>query len=177
MPTSIKSNTLKNEVSIGIPRVRIYLGKLWVQCILSIGLCLITVACALLFSRILLPYDPATGGQIMTILFFGLLVALPVWLGTQAFVNFLYFVCKSGTIATTVAFLVLLFAPSIFQVLAMLCSEVFWNIYYALLNTRLDRFAYEVDWGIFAGTCAVGVGWFVACTLAGLTIFQKREIS
>jgi len=172
-----KNNTMKNEVSIGIPRVRIYLGKLWVQCILSIVLCLITVVYGCVLSRILLPYDAVTGGQTVGILFFGILVALPLWLGTQAFVNFLYFFCKSSTVASIAAVFILLFVPSIFQLLAMLCSEAFWTVYYALLNTRLDLFTFTVDWDMLAGTCAVGVGWFVACTLAGVAAFRKREIS
>ena len=54
-----KSNTLKNEVAYGIPRVRIYLGKLFAGCLLSVAACALLLGWYGLLCVLMLPGDGA----------------------------------------------------------------------------------------------------------------------
>lgn len=56
-----KYNTLKNEVAYGLPRARIYLGKLAATAIVSVVLCAVILAFYLLLARLLFPLGAATG--------------------------------------------------------------------------------------------------------------------
>lgn len=54
-----KFNTLKNEVAYGIPRARIYLGKLAVGCLVSLASCVVILLWYGLLCKVLLPGDGA----------------------------------------------------------------------------------------------------------------------
>ena len=50
-----KNNTLKNEASYGLPRVRIYLGKLLSSVLVAVVLCAVLIGGYLAFSLLLFP--------------------------------------------------------------------------------------------------------------------------
>ena len=91
-----KNNTLKNEVSFGLPRGRIYLGKLLAACITAVCLCAVMIVFYLGLCRVLLPGDPESNLATLKLVGYCLLVALPLWLGAQALVNLVFFLIKAG---------------------------------------------------------------------------------
>ena len=80
-----KFNTLKNEVSYGLPRVRIYLGKLLTACVTALVLCAIILAAYLGMCWVALPHGAAVA-ETMSAVGYCILAALPVWFGAQALV-------------------------------------------------------------------------------------------
>ena len=75
-----KTGTLKNEVSYGLPRVRIYLGKLLTAAAAGLLLVFLTLLAYAVLCRLFIPAGPEDWQAVQTFLF-RLLAALPLWLG------------------------------------------------------------------------------------------------
>ena len=75
-----KNDTLKNEVSFGLPRRRIYLGKLVTAAGIGLLLAFLTLLVYAVLCRVLLPGAVGDWVQVQTFLF-RLLGALPLWMG------------------------------------------------------------------------------------------------
>lgn len=173
-----KFNTMKNEVSYGVPRARIYLGKLIVQCITALLLCAVVVAFYLGLCWLVLPHDPALDAQVMQMVGYCLLVALPLWLGAQALVNMVYFLIKSTTVASFLVVGIFMGAGEVFKLLGALVHPFFQTLYSIMLTSPFEASANAVgDWAFFGRSAAVGAGWFVAATVIGLLLFRKKEIN
>ena len=172
-----KNNTLKNEVSFGLPRTRIYLGKLAASCLTAVCLCAVLVVFYLGLCRVLLPGDPATNMLTLQVTGFCLLTSLPLWLGGQALVIALYFLIRSSTVAAIAQVLIFLVLPQIWELLANLVSEHFWTVYSVMLTTPFARMGGMPDWSFFGRTLAIGAGWFIAATVVGILGFRRRELS
>lgn len=173
-----KFNTLKNEVSYGVPRSRIYLGKLAVECLVALVLCAVVIAFYLGMCWVFLPHDPAMDGQTLRAVGYCLLVSLPLWLGAQALVNLVFFLIKSSTVGSFAVVGIFMGVPPILKLLGMLVHPVFTTIYSGLLTTPFEQTASALnDWAFFGRACAIGAGWFVACTLIGLVLFRNKEIN
>ena len=172
-----RHNTLKNEVSFGLPRGRIYLGKLIVACVTAICLCAMVLIYYLGLCRLVLPGE---AGDLETLkaVALAVLAALPLWLGGQALMIALYFLLRSGTAAAIVGVVIFLAVPQVWYVLACTVSDVFWVLHGVMLSTPLDEINTVTAFGPFlAKTAATGAGWFLAATAAGLIGFRRREIS
>lgn len=173
-----KFNTLKNEVSFGLPRPRIYLGKLFVSCITALLLCVVVVAAYLGMCWVLLPHEVSAVGDTFRAVGFCVLTALPLWLGGQAVVILLFFLCKSTTVASFLYVGIIAALPSLFKLLGALVSPVFRHIYEIMLTTPLDTVTGSLgDWGFFARACAIGAGWFLISTILGVLLLRKKEIN
>lgn len=174
-----KSNTLKNEVAYGLSRTRIYLGKLIVSCLTAVVLCAILIAAYLGMCWVALPQDSAEiTASSLQLVGYCLLAALPIWLGGQALVNLVFFLVRSNTVASFIVVGVLAALPQVFQLMGVMVHEIFVVFYEVTLTAPLDIVPNMMgDWG-FIGRCfAIGAGWFGGCTLLGLFLFHKREIS
>ena len=111
-----QNGTLKNEVSFGLSRARIYLGKFIAMTILSLAAMVIALGVYLGVCRIMLPdYSPhaayhdalgvyAGGGALTALQLIGLavLTELPVWLGCQAVICAASFLLNSVIAANVV---------------------------------------------------------------------------
>lgn len=173
-----KQNTLKNEVSYGLPRGRIYLGKLVAACFTAVAFCALVLAFyvglgALMFSA----QDAALTADQFALLGRSLAAALPVWLGGLAFVHMLLFLTK-GSVSATVIYLVVLLAENILDLAGLFLPrlvEIFTKIQHWLIASPIDsilRGAPNVP-----SAWLVGMLWLGVSTLIGLFCFQKREIS
>lgn len=172
-----KFNTLKNEVSYGLPRARIYLGKLIVSCVTALVLCAIILAAYLGMCWVALPHGAAVA-ETMSAVGYCILVALPVWFGAQALVLLFYFQFRSSTVASFLFVGILVALPEIVKLLTAMVSPLFQYVYMALLTTPLELAPNSPwDMGLLGMSWAVGAGWFVAATVAGIILFRKREIS
>lgn len=175
-----KYNTLKNEVSYGLPRCRIYLGKLMASALLSVILCAVLVGGYLGIGCILFPAGENFGTSLGT-LGQWLLVALPLWLGGLGLFHMLQFLIRGSTAATVVYVMVVAFLGSGFlelmevflpglEPVAELVQTVSLNTPFTLLGKQSPESLLGYAW-------ALGMGWLAVSTAVGLVGFHKKEIN
>lgn len=170
-----KFNTMKNEVSYGLPRLRIYFGKLAAAAIMSVLLCAVIVGYYMALSLLLFPAE----GELGEILRWGgeqLLQALPLWLGGLGLFQALLFTMKGSTSATVVYFLVVGMLDSVLKLLGLLVPSMA-----SLVQKALDCLL-QTPFGMMPNVdishaWLVGMGWLVVSTVVGAVVFQKREIN
>ena len=179
-----KNGTLKNEVAWGMPRTRIYLGKLGASCLLSAAACVLVLGWYFLLCALMLPGDGAALTALKTV-GFGLLCALPVWLGAQALFLLCFFAIRGTTAGTILAVFILAVLGQLFTFLSLLVSlpapalaDFLLNQKLLLLTSPLENITDHIwDWSRVGWAWAVGAGWFVGCTALGLWSFHRREIT
>lgn len=171
-----KFNTLKNEVSYGIPRVRIYLCKLFTSCVTALIACAIIIGFYLGLCWLFLP-NAGTAGEAMKMVGTAILNALPLWLGAQAVVMFCLSIFKSSTVASFIFIGIIMLLPEGLKLMGMLVDPVFQTISEFTLTSPFSSPDFMISPDSFVRCLAVGVIWFVAATLAGMLTFHKREIN
>ena len=179
-----KYNTLKNEVAYGIPRARIYLGKLFAGCLLSVGICAVLLGWYALLCALMLPGDGAAL-EALKVLGFALLCAFPVWLGSQALYLLCFFSIRGNTAATILGICIIALLGQVLTFLSLLLSvsapalaDCLLAVRRLLLTSPLENFTAAVwDWSRVGWAWAVGAGWCVGATALGLWRFSRREIS
>ena len=179
-----KFNTLKNEVAYGIPRVRIYLGKLFASCLLSVGACIVLLGWYALLCALMLPGDGAVL-ETVKVLGFALLCAFPVWLGSQALYILCYFTIRGSTAAVILGVCIIAILGQMLTFLSLIVSlpapalaDALLAVRGLLLTTPLENITEAIwDWSRVGWAWAVGAGWCVGATALGLWCFQRREIS
>lgn len=181
-----KNATMKNEVSFGLPRWRIYLGKLAAQLIAAFLMLAVMMIYYVALCRLALPGDGTVSAE-AALADMGkcLLYALPLWIGAQCAVCACLFLIKGGTgaVITTVALLGAL--PVAAQMLGMMfgnypVGKALLQIYTWLPSPMLESIPAHVnagDWGYLANTCAVGGAWLAVSTALGLWRFHRKEIN
>lgn len=174
-----KYNTLKNEVSYGLPRWQIYLGKLTASALTAGILCLVLMGGYIGIGCVLFPAGEDFGTNLVTFAKW-LLIALPLWLGGLGFFNMLQFLIK-GSNAATVFYVMVVFLGSGFmdlmevflpalQPMADLIRTVSLNTPFILLRTQSPESVMDYAW-------ALGMAWLTVSTIIGAISFQKKEIS
>lgn len=175
-----KHNTLKNEVAYGLPRTRIYLGKLFTTAIVSVVLCAVILAFYLLLARVLFPLGEATS-EAMAELGQMLLAAFPLWLGGLGLFHMLLFVMKGSTSASIVYVLVVAVLGGgfldLFGTFVPRLQPAIEAIQTCLLTTPFERMMHGMSGGLMAYAWMTGMAWLLASTALGLIVFRKREIS
>lgn len=177
-------NTLKNEVAYGLPRLRIYFGKLLASCLLALAVCALVVLWYGLLCGVLLPGDGAIFNALKTV-GFGFLVALPVWLGAQSLFIMCFFVFRGSLAGTLLGAGILATLGQLLQLLYLLVSlnapalgEVVLVLQDLLLTSPIEGLIDDMwNWSRVGWAWAVGLGWCVATTAIGCWSFHKREIS
>lgn len=170
-----KYNTLKNEVSYGLPRFRIYFGKLIATAIMCVALCAVILAYYFSLSVALFPQE-GTLLEMMKLLGQMLLQALPLWLGGLGLYQALLFLVRGSTAATVIYVLVVGALDSVLKLLGMLMpalAETIQKILTCLLQTNF-AVAGSID---LPHAWLVGMVWLAVATLVGAVVFQKREIN
>ena len=171
-----KHNTLKNEVAYGVPRARIYLGKLITALVTAVVLCAVIIAIYVLLSLVLFSRSDVARG--MTQLLEALAVGVPTWMGGISLFFMLSFLFKGATAATIVYVCVVGVLPSALNMIGMIQPKLLSAtnaIHACLLASPYDGLMQE-SFNIPYGW-AVGMGWLVVTTVIGLLVFRKREIS
>ncbi len=179
-----KYNTLKNEVSYGLSRTCIYLGKLVTGWIVSLASCIALLGFYGLLCMVFLRWD-GTGVQAMASVGFALLAALPLWLGSQAMVIMLFFLFQSSVAPTILAIMIISFLGDVLKLAAVLVaganqlvSEILLMLCKVTLTAPLANIANRIgEWDVIPWAWAVGLGWVVVTTAIGLWRFRKKEIS
>ena len=175
-----KLGTMKNEVSYGLPRGRIYLGKLTVEVGVAAVACVLAVALYLALCVLTLTEGADPDGMFMrsrlsemwALVPRALLSAFPLWLGAQGVTHLCFFHLRGGVSAPFMALAVILGLPGVLKLLGMLLDPVFMTLRSFTLVAPMDAWDFPV-WQCWA----IGLGWFAVSTLLGLALFRKREIN
>ena len=184
-----KNSTLKNEVSFGLSRTRIYLGKLIAQTLLSILYMVVMMGFFLALCAIVLPHDPQFAisegfigdtGALQIVGYF-LAVGLPLWVGAQAALCMCLFLIHSD-MAASFAYLGIIFgANTVLELTGLLirggAGETLLKICGYLPAPLLDGAKAVVgSWAYLGKAWLVGAFWVAASTAAGLYGFHRKEI-
>ena len=175
-----KTGTLKNEVSYGLPRVRIYLGKLATAAAAGLLLVFLTLLAYAVLCRLLIPAGPEDWQAVQTFLF-RLLAAVPLWLGALALTMAVMF-----NIAHTIPMMVVVLGclGGLSSVLRMVMrTGVDWlargaeMLYHLLLTAPMDVMEVPLWSPAWLGwTWGVGLLWTLGAAAAGLALFARRDI-
>lgn len=186
-----KYGTLKNPLSFGISRGKLYFGKLIVEIVLMLVvvayILVIYTASALLFSQIGV-HGPIEW-QAVSLFLQKTALSLPLWLGMLGILNMLAFLLRSNTLFGMSAMLVFSFPGPVLGLLAGLRPWL--EAAYRLTISR--QFAVlsggagfmmggpgpaarpvqpeSIPWCIL-----VGLAWFAVASIAGYLLFRRREI-
>lgn len=177
--------TLKNEVVFGIPKSRIYLGKLLTAMLAGTVAAAVAIGWYLLLSALTMGLPMET--RLLSQLLINIASAWLTWLAALSFAMFLLFTLKSSTGAMIVAYLVAFIGVPVGMIGAGERAAV-WvrlsvNLFY---SAPYKKFWYDIGldannsmpmgWSpaLYATVvCALWVGIFSAL---GLLLFRRREI-
>ena len=148
-----KHHTLKNEVSFGIPRARIYLSR-WAAVFLVM---------LLLYAVLVAVYT---------------LAALPIWAGGLSLIMAIYFLIASANMAAICYVALVLALPPLLDTLGKHISPFFQLLHHLTLSYQLDLLlnVQILDWALIGRCWLVGLGWTAAATALGLFCFSRREL-
>lgn len=182
-----KSNTLKNEVSFGVPRVRIYLGKLAVEAVIGVVMSVLVVAFyeLLCFATLYPCEDPAMTAYTWKVVGYCVLAAVPQWLAALALTNMFFFLVKGSTLASFLSVGVIAVTPVVLELTALMIWEAAPQVSDALLMirswmpTQIIEKAAEIagDWGFIGKSFLTGGVWIAVTSAIGLAGFRKKEIA
>ncbi len=181
-----KQSTLKNEVSFGIPRARIYLGKFIVQLCISVLFMVVMIGFYVIFSSLTLYHDPEKDLIALAALGECILGSLPVWIGVQALSCTCLFLVKSSVAATIASAGLFAASATVVQLAGLLLSphpvgQALLKVYLWMPTVMLDQlpnFAGHPEfWPYLGKLCLTGAVWFVASIAVGLAGFSRKEIN
>lgn len=175
--------TLKNEIVFGIPRQRIYLGKLLLGGATGTAAALIVLVFYLLLGLLTGGGEGQENALVYAELCLrGTLIVLPLWLASLSLTFCLLALIRSsaGAIALNYIFLFLTTPLALLAPGTHTDSHV-WNFFSYWHFVSPFRMLYESVDGepilpTLGWSLAVGVGWIVATTAVGLAVFNRREI-
>lgn len=186
-------DTVRNEVSFGLSREEIYLGKLFSGILIGAALCAVLVGGVLLSGWVLLDHGKEMEElRALMILAGCLTAALPIWCGMVGLCHMLATLIRSQSVWLCAYFLGFMFcgplAVGALSLLAALFDAVFrfrlslhqphliqsvcmpWTL---LLSDRLGE---QLTPAYLLLCWRVGLGWLLASSAAGLLIFRRRDI-
>jgi len=174
-----KYNTLKNEVSFGLPRGRIYLGKLAATFLVAVGMCTAIFAVYLGLSCALFPAGEDFGKTLAT-LGQAAAMAFPLWLGGLGFFLMLSFLIRGATMATILYVIIMSMGGGFLDLFGEILPRlqpVFTAIQTCLLITPFNQLPYRPMEELMPYAWVLGMTWFTLSTLVGLIGFKRREIN
>ena len=175
-----KAGTLKNEVSYGLPRVRIYLGKLLTAAAAGLLLVFLTLLAYAVLCRLLIPVGAEDWTAIQTFLF-RLLAALPLWLGALSLTMAAMFNIAHTVPMLAVVLVCLNGLGPVFRGLIGLgldwLSALAEALYRLTLTAPMDLGAVSLwDPAYLLWCWGVGLLWSAGSTAVGLALFARRDI-
>lgn len=181
-----KSNTLKNEVSFGVPRERIYLGKLVVEAVIGVVMSVLVVVFyeLLCFATLYPCEDPAMTAYTWKVVGYCVLAAIPQWLAALALTNMLFFLVKGSTLASFLMVGIIAVTPVALELTALMIWSSAPHVSEVLLAIR-DYFPTQIishapevagDWGFMGKSFLVGGVWVAVTSAIGMAGFRKKEI-
>lgn len=182
--TQYKNSTLKNEVSFGLSRTRIFLGKLLAQTLLSVVYLVVMMAFFLGLCAIVLPMEPGnfySAPEALTIVGYFLAAGLPLWIGGQAVVCMCLFLVN-GEMAGSFLYVGIVFVLEAMVDLAGLLiggpvgEMLLKAVPYFPVRMLSEAKSVVGDMGYLGRAWIVGAFWVIVCTAVGLYGFHRKEI-
>lgn len=180
-----KNSTLKNEVSFGLSRTRIYLGKLIAQTLLSIVYLAVMMAFFLGLCAVVLPLEPSAGFYTaqkgLTIVGWFLAAGLPLWVAGQAAMCMCLFLVN-GEIASSFLYVGIIFMlETVIGLVGLFAGGPVGDVLLTLAGyfpRNMLEIAKEVvgNMTYLGQAWLVGAFWVIVCTAIGLYSFGKKEI-
>ena len=177
--------TMKNEVVFGIPRRRIYLGKLAFGALAGTGAALLVLAFYLLLCILMGGLAEENATLCIELCVSGTLLVIPLWLASLSLAFLLQAVMRSSAGAVAINYLFLLFGTPIALMggleeptTSLLLN--FMNRWFFVAPYRAIYVTTDLNWSAFCGmtySWLVGAGWVLATTSIGLAVFSRREIN
>ena len=180
-----KNSTLKNEVSFGLSRTQIYLGKFLAQTLLSIVYLVVMMAFFLGLCAVCLPMESSAGfysaANAMAIVGYFLAAGLPLWIGAQAALCMCLFLVN-GEMASSFLYVGIMFVlETILDAAGLLIGGGVGRLLLEVVQYFPVRMLSEakavVGDPVYLGQAwLVGAFWVAVCTAVGLYGFKKKEI-
>ncbi|MDE6259776.1 MAG: ABC transporter permease [Oscillospiraceae bacterium] len=180
-----KNSTLKNEVSFGLSRARIYLGKLIAQTLLSVLYLLAMMGFFIGACAIVLPLESGaafySASEALSIVGWFLAAGLPLWIGGQAAACMCQFLVQ-GDMASSFVYVGIVFVlDGVLELIGLLVrgrvGDILLKICEYLPRPLLDSVKSTVgDWNYMGRAWLVGAFWLAACTAIGSYGFNRKEI-
>ncbi len=180
-----KNSTLKNEVSFGLSRTRIYLGKLIAQTLLSLVYLAVMMAFFIGLCAVCLPMEGPAGfyssGDALIIVGYFLAAGIPLWIGGQAAMCMCLFLVN-GEMTSSFLYVGIVFVlDTVLSVTGLLVQGGLGNLLVKisgyLPRPMLDTAKTVVGDPVYLGQAwLVGAFWVAACTAIGLYGFHRKEI-
>ena len=175
-----KTGTLKNEVSYGLPRVRIYLGKLLTAAAAGLLLVFLTLLAYAVLCRLLIPAGPEDWQAIQAFLFC-LLADIPLWMGALSLTMAAMFNIAHTVPMLAVVLVCLNGLGPVFRGLIGLgpdwLSALAEALYRLTLTAPMDLGAVSLwDPAYLLWCWGVGLLWSAGSTAVGLALFARRDI-
>ena len=180
-----KHNTLKNEVSFGLPRSRIYLGKLAVSAMIGVVMLVIVMGFYEGLCWLLLEPNAAEDIRLTwTLVGYCLLADLPQFLGMMALTNAVYFLVRSNTAGAFLTAGIIAVPPMVLEIMSLLAA-VGGGLREALLTLNswmpksivADAYQWMGDWAFVGKSWLLGAAWVAVSTAIGLSAFRRKEIN
>ena len=174
-------STLKNEVSFGVGRGRIYLGKLVAGLLLGLGLCLLLLGGYLLTGWLVLPHSPEEDLTALAVVGFTLLGALPIWCGVYSLCHMMAMLIPSTAGWLSIYYVLTFFGqPILVALIATFTTGRMSNLIQAALMPMSllmpNYLSGWITWEYQVWCWAIGLGWLAATTGLGLFCLGKKEI-
>lgn len=181
-----KNSTLKNEVSFGLSRTRIYMGKFIAQTLLSVLYLVVMMAFYLGACAVFLPLEADAAGfysaaDALAIVGWFLAAALPLWIGGQAAACMCLFLLQSEMTSSFLYVSIIFVLEPTLQVIGALSggrtSDILFSICTYLPRAMVEAARSVVGDPVFLGKAwLVGLFWVAACSAVGLYSFNRKEI-
>lgn len=183
--TQYKNSTLKNEVSFGLSRARVYLGKLIAMALMSVAFMVVMLGYFLGLCAVILPHEGAVGfystADALIIVGYFLGACLPLWLGGQAVACMCLFLVHNE-IGSSFLYVGIYMVLDTFVELAGLLvrgnlGSLLLKIHEYMPGTMMNTAKSVVgDWGFMGVAWIVGLFWVAASTAVGIWGFKRKEI-
>lgn len=176
--------TLKNEIVFGIPRSRVYLGKLALGGLTGMAAAFIVLGFYLLLCALSGGLREEGALVYAELCLRGTLLVLPLWLASLSLAFCLQAVIKSSSGAIALNYIFLFFTTPLALIApAQHTDSHVWNFFSFWFFVSPFRGIYEavgaaaLSWKTMSWAWLIGLGWVAVTTLIGLGIFEKREIN
>ena len=177
-----RGSTLKNEVSFGLPRSRIYLGRLTAALIVALLMCILVFASYLGTAWLLSSHtDPEAERTNLVVLAYVAGASFPLWLGTLALSHCVFMLTRSPTASGIIMLLFLTWGGGIFWLLGQfkpfgLIGRFFGYVSVLVPTTPFGDLIGALTWPLMAQNWAIGLGWLAVSTGLGLFFFRRQEL-
>lgn len=175
-----KTGTMKNELAFGLPRSRIYLGKLAAAVTVAMLFCVILFAWYLSICWLFSSHgDPGAVQTNLGILAYVAAASLPFWLATLSVSTAFFLTLKSQFAGVAVVFFLLTGGLGILGLVSMMrVGPVSAAAKFIIDIAPIVPEGYHGDltWALMAKHWLLGLGWTVLSSAVGMVVFRRREV-